>query len=115
MEAACALLPPVRPTWAEGKGVPLADIPAFYHEALRPIAWLEDDSPEGELLVPEWALRVCTLSRHGRSPLLRTWIEWCAGGGSEAAKRAQLIQSMARLMPRDEALRAIREMVQGGH
>jgi hypothetical protein len=92
----------------------LADVPAIYRQALRDIAWRQGEGPDAEAMVPAWAMRICKLSRLGRSPLLRTWLEWCAAGGADAERRAALIHNLARLMPPGEAVRVIEQMVQGG-
>jgi hypothetical protein len=103
-----------RPPWAVGRATPLADVPFRYRDALGSIAWTEGEEPDDEVMVPGWSMRVCFLSRRGQSPLLRAWLEWCAGAGSDAEQRALLIHSMARLMRTEEALRAINQMVHGG-
>ena len=101
-----------RPRWAVGEIVHLSSVPARYHDALGPISW---PSPEdGDLLVPDWVAGVCGLSRHGRSVLLRAWLEWCAAGNEDAAYRSALLQNIARLLPPEAALRAIHQMVRGG-
>ena len=102
---------PPRPAWAIGRSVALDDVPVVYRDALLSIGWAEGDQPT---VVPEWAMRVCALSRRGRSPLLRAWLDWCAAGGEEAPHRALLIQNIARLMRPEEALYAIHQMIQGG-
>jgi hypothetical protein len=103
-----------RPPWAVGRATPLSDVPFRYRDALRSIAWSEGKVPDDEIMVPLWAMRVCSLSRRGRSLLLRAWLEWCAEAGGAAEQRALLIQNMARLMRPEEALRAINQMVHGG-
>ena len=104
---------PPRPPWAVGRSLRLYEVPLAYREVLRPISWVEGEEPNDEIVVPEWSMRVCGLSRRGRSPLLRAWLDWCAAGGDGAPQRALLIQNLARLMPPQEALRAIRQMIQG--
>lgn len=106
--------PAPAPAWAVGHAVSLVEVPAAYREALSSIAWTEGDEPDVAVMVPGWALRVCSLSRRGRSLLLRVWLEWCAAGGHDAERRALLMYSIARLMRPDEARRAIQQMVHGG-
>ena len=106
---------PTRPPWAIGRSVALVDVLLAYRDALRSIAWREGEEPDIEVRIPQWAMRVCALSRRGRSPHLRAWLEWCAAGESEAPRRALLIDNIARLMRPEEALRAIQQMIhQGG-
>jgi hypothetical protein len=115
MRAAAPSSPtPARPPWAVGRTLALVDVPAIYRNALRDIAWQEGEELHAETLVPAWAMRVCTLSRRGRSQLLRTWLEWCAAGGADAERRAALIHNLARLMSPVDAVRAINQVVHGG-
>lgn len=100
---------PSLPEWAVGKLVYLDDVPQPYHASLRSIGWGEEAL--GEMQVPEWALRVCVLSRRGASLRLRAWIEWCAAAGVFAERRAILIEQVARTMEPGQALRMIEQMV----